>query len=286
MFQQLNLGMRGHDIACTSPEQLADTLAQAGASHVQLALKKSFPWITGPSSLTPAFGRYLNKLFDSRGIHVSVLGCYINPVDADEQNRRGQLEWFKANLEFSKYLGADMVGTETGCYIDQGHTHTEENYQRFLSSMKELTTYAEATGTVLGVESVTVHTLSNASMMHRFLQDIDSPSISVIFDPVNMLPSTDLAIQHKLIDDMYALCGERIRVLHLKDYRMEGEKRFSLLSCAPNGYLDHAYLFDTVLRHSPCIDAITEETSETDFPNISSKLRRHWTEAVQRYETK
>ena len=286
MFEQLNLGMRGHDITCSSPEQLADTLAKAGASHVQLALKKSFPWITGPSDLTPAFGRYLNKLFDSRGIHVSVLGCYINPVDADEHSRREQLEWFKANLKFARYLEADMVGTETGIYIDQKHTHTEENYQRLLSSMKELTACAEATGTVLGVESVTVHTLSDAAMMHRFLQDIDSPSVSVIFDPVNMLPSTGLAVQHKLTEDMYALCGERIGILHLKDYRMEGEKRFSLLSCAPDGHLDHAYLFDTVLRHSPCIDAVTEETSETEFPGISSKLRQYWMDAVKRFENK
>lgn len=284
MFEKLNLGMRGHDTSCDTPEALADTLAAAGAVHVQLALKKSFPWISGPKSLTPALGKYLRKLFADRGITVSVLGCYINPVEADEEKRREQLEWFKANLKFSKYLGADMVGTETGIYLDQARTHTEETYQRLLSGMRELAGCAEKTGAILGVESVTAHTLCNPVMMRRFLDDINSPSVTVIFDPVNMLVREEPEYQHRLIDEMYRLCGDRIGLLHLKDYRMEGAKPVSLLSCDSCGVLDYAYLFDRVLEHTPCIDAILEGTPESEFSAVAAKVRLLWQEAAARRE--
>ena len=112
MFEKLNLGMRGHDLNYDTPEQLAKSLNKVGATSVQLALKKSFPWIKGEESLTPALGKYIKKCFDENGVNLSVLGCYINPIAEDDKVLRNQLDWFKANLIFSKYLGADMVGTE------------------------------------------------------------------------------------------------------------------------------------------------------------------------------
>ena len=42
MFNKLNFGMRGHDTKATDIESLAKILEEAGAAHVQLALKKSF----------------------------------------------------------------------------------------------------------------------------------------------------------------------------------------------------------------------------------------------------
>ena len=51
MFEKLNLGMRGHDLNYDTPEQLAKALNKVGATSVQLALKKSFPWIKGEESL-------------------------------------------------------------------------------------------------------------------------------------------------------------------------------------------------------------------------------------------
>lgn len=283
MFEKLSLGLRGHDAPAETPEALANTLAAIGATHVQLALKKSFPWISGSESLTPALGKYLRTLFDRHGISVSVLGCYINPVEADETERRNQLNWFKANLKFAKYLGADMVGTETGVYLNQEHTHTEENYQRLLVSMRELTDCAEKLGTVVGIEAVSLHTICSPAMLHRLLEDLNSPAVSLIFDPINLLRRGEKETQHQLIDEYYRLCGEHIALLHLKDYCMNGETPVPLHAGDSRGILDCAYLFDRVLEHSPCIDIILDETPADSFPDAAAKIQALWQEAVQRH---
>ena len=73
MFNQLNFGMRGHDTKAKDIETLADTLESVGATHVQLALKKSFKdikWRAGV--LTPRTGP--GDVFSS-GETVLILGA-------------------------------------------------------------------------------------------------------------------------------------------------------------------------------------------------------------------
>lgn len=275
MFEKLAYGMRGHDTKCSTIEELADTLGKLGVEHVQLALKKSFPDVTWRASLlTPALGQYMKETLADKGVKVSILGCYINPVHPDEDTRRIELEWFKANLKFAKYLGADMVGTETGFYQTVEDTHSEENYQRFLTSMKELVHFSEKIGTIVGIEAVTKHSLYNPSVTKRFLDDINSPNITIIYDPVNISDENDLALQHKIMNEVYALYGDRIGILHFKDYRVEDGKKIPLL--AAEGVLDYEYLFRYVHQFSPCIDAVFETTTEETFADCKARMQSLW----------
>ena len=67
MFNKLNFGMRGHDTKATDIESLAKILEEAGAAHVQLALKKSFKDINWQNSiLTPELGCYIKHSCGTR----------------------------------------------------------------------------------------------------------------------------------------------------------------------------------------------------------------------------
>ena len=275
MFNQLNFGMRGHDTKAKDIETLADTLESVGATHVQLALKKSFKdikWRAGV--LTPELGKYIKDTLARRGVRVSVLGCYINPVNPDEDKRRGELEWFKAHLKFAKYLGCDMVGTETGFYNSIEETHTEENYQRFLRSMRELVDCAESLGSIVGVETVTKHSMWNPKMTKRFLDEINSPNVTVIFDPVNITDMNDVESQHRIVDEVYSLYGDRIGILHFKDFEViDGKKEGRL---AGDGVYDYEYLFKYAKEYSPVINAILETNSEDNFGATAAKIKAIW----------
>ena len=63
---------------------------------------------------SPAFAGKIGEELGKRGLHVSVLGCYINPVHPDEAARRREVDRFIERLRYAKDIGADMVGTETG----------------------------------------------------------------------------------------------------------------------------------------------------------------------------
>lgn len=275
MFEQLNLGMRGHDTKAADIESLADILKSVGATHVQLALKKSFKNVAWRNSvLTPELGRYIKNTFDKRGIRVSVLGCYINPVHPDEEKRKGEVEWFKAHLKFAKYLGCDMVGTETGFYNSIEETHTEENYQRFYSSMRGIVDCAEKLGSIVGVETVTKHSMFDPKMTKRFLDEINSPNVTVIFDPVNITDMNDIDSQHKIVDEVYSLYGDRIGILHFKDYIVkDGIKEGRL---AGDGVYDYKYLFGYVKKYSPVINAILETNNEENYGETAAKITDIW----------
>ena len=275
MLSNLNLGMRGHDTEAKAIFPLSEILGKDGVKHVQLALKKSFKSINwGEGTLTPSFARLMKDVLAENGVRVSILGCYINPVHPDEAVRREQLDWFKANLKFAKYLDCDIVGTETGSYNSIEETHTEENYQRFLTSMRELVDCAEKLGTIVGVEAVTKHSMYNPAMTKRFLDDINSPNVSIIYDPVNISDINDIESQHKIVDEVYSLYGDRIAVLHFKDYEVIDGKKEGRLAC--DGVFDYDYLFKYVKRYSPFIDAILETNSEYNFKDTAEKVKKRW----------
>lgn len=118
-----------------------------------------------------------------------------------------------------------MVGTETGRYSTSfqvvPETYTENCYQLLLKSMREIVKAAEKLGVIVGVEGVHDHTLYNPEMMRRFLDDIDSPVVEVILDPVNLISKENYKEQEAVVSSAFDLYQDRITMMHIKDFRME-----------------------------------------------------------------
>ena len=159
---------------------------------VQLALKKSIADVDfSVGNYSGGLAHFVDKKLKDAGVHVSVLGCYINPTNPNEEKRQAEMTRFIEHLRYAKSIGADMVGTETGRLDEDFNivpgTYTETCYQRLLKTMRPLVAAAEKLGVIIGVEGVATHTLYSPEMMQRFLDDIDSPNVEVILDAVNLL---------------------------------------------------------------------------------------------------
>ncbi|WP_031549665.1 sugar phosphate isomerase/epimerase family protein [Oribacterium sp. FC2011] len=232
----IQFGMRVHDICGKGTiTEVLDKVQDLGIRYIQLAMSKSFSEVdTSVGHYNAGLGDYVGEELDKRNIHVSILGCYINPAHPDEEKRMLEVQRFIEHLKYSKRMGADMVGTETG----RAHpnmkivpeTYTEENYQRVLDSFKRIRDAAEKLGVMVGVEGVFNHTLHSPEMMRRFLDDIDSVNFDVILDSVNLIKpefEKDPEGQNAIIKKAFDLYGDRITTLHLKDGVFEdGDQRF------------------------------------------------------------
>jgi len=232
----IQFGMRVHDICGKGTvTEVLDKVQDLGIKYIQLAMSKSFSEVdTSVGHYNAGLGDYVGAELEKRNIHVSILGCYINPAHPDEEKRMLEVKRFIEHLKYSKRMGADMVGTETG----RAHpnmkivpeTYTEENYQRVLDSFKRIRDAAEKLGVMVGVEGVFNHTLHSPEMMRRFLDDIDSVNFDVILDSVNLIKpefENDPAGQNAIIKKAFDLYGDRITTLHLKDGVFEdGDQRF------------------------------------------------------------
>ncbi len=274
----MNIGVRAHDISAQNISELFSKINKMGFGSVQLALKKSvkeFELTSG--SFSPGLAKYFKDALIKNNICVSVLGSYINPINPDDEARESALSFFEENLKYARFLGADMVGTETGCLDTPDKTHGEENYQVFLSSMKRLVKTAEKLGVFIAVEAVSSNTINNPKKMKRFLDDIDSPNVLVILDTVNMLNLDNYKEHEKVIDEAFELYKDKIAAVHLKDFKYEDGR---LLRTIPGeGEFNFDYLFKTLKKHKPHISMLMEENKEEDILRGKENLEKLFEEA-------
>lgn len=265
----MNYGMRCHDICPKGDiDTVLDTAAANGIRQIQLAFGKSFTgYDFGPGHYSPGFAHMIADKLRERQIHVAVLGCYINPTDPDESRRQASVARFIEHLKYARILGADMVGTETGRYSSDfrvvPETYTEPCYRLLLKSMRKIVAAAEKLGVIVGVEAVHDHTLYSPEMMRRFLEDIDSPNVEAILDPVNLISAENYPDQDQVIARAVQLYGDRITMLHIKDFRMEdGEPKFEYVG---DGLFHYAPLLAWAKKEKPYITMLLE----------SAKLERY-----------
>ncbi|MGN1318157.1 MAG: sugar phosphate isomerase/epimerase family protein [Lachnospirales bacterium] len=280
----MGFGMRGHDLG--GKQKFEEFLAKVKANNidlVQLAFQKSITDIdftTGHYSA--GLGHYIGKRLSENNIHVAVLGCYINPTTPDEDARKANVKRFIEHLKYARAIGADMVGTETG-RLDENFkivpgTYTETCYQRLLKSMREIVDAAEKLGVIVGVEGVATHTLYSPEMMQRFLDDINSPNVEVILDPVNLLDRNNYMNQEEVIDKAFKYYGDRISVMHIKDFKLDenGDVAFEQVG---DGLFHYAPLFKHLKNEKPYITMLIENSSEPRYKSDCEYLQKIYDEA-------
>ncbi len=279
---KLNCGMRTHDLCPKGDiDTVFDTIKANDIHMVQLAFQKSIAgYDFGPGHYSPGLAHMVADKLKERGIHVAILGCYINPTTPDEAKRKESVARFIEHLKYAKILGADMVGTETGRYSTDfkvvPETYTEECYQRLLLSMREIVAAAEKLGMTVGVEAVHDHTLYSPEMMKRFLDDIDSPAVEAIMDPVNLISAGNYTRQEEVIQRAIELYGDRVSVLHIKDFRMEnGEPEFEHVG---DGLFNYKPVLKWIKEQKPHIQLLLENSNRERFHSDVAYLQKIYEE--------
>ncbi len=271
-------GMRGHDLG--GKQNFSDFLQKVkknNINYVQLAFKKSIAdedFSLG--NYNPGFAHFIKKGLDANDIHVAVLGCYINPTNPVEAKRQAAVKTFIEHLKYARMLGADMVGTETGRYDSElkivPFTYTEGCYQLLLKSMREIVSAAEKLGVIVGVEGVATHTLYSPEMMKRFLDDIDSPNVEVILDPVNLIDEKNYMEQEKVIDRVFEFYGDRVSVIHIKDFALvDGQVKYAQVG---EGLFNYENLFRHLKFKKPHITMLIENSNEERFHSDCEYLQK------------
>lgn len=275
----MHLGVRAHDFENLPLETLADEVAAHGFCCVQFAPPKSIPGLDPDAGrVSPGLANHVRKTFAARGIHIAVLGCYINLADPDQARLRHQLERFKRYLRLARDFGCSMVGTETGSlngdFSFHPDNHGERAFQTVLANVRELVRAAEKSGSVVAIEGLERYVVSSNSRLRRLLDEVDSNNLQVIFDPVNLLSPDNLKHQDEIIGEAFALIGDRIAVLHSKDVLLAD----GLMKSVPHGQgeFNHELFFRLAKRHKPGIDVLIEDTPPPILRKSAEFVRTLW----------
>ncbi len=219
----MQFGIRLHDAVQAPVEERLKIVKEQGFTCAHVALSKVISENSvAPEALTPGYAMYLRRLFDKYELDCAVLGCYLNLATPDAAQLKAAQEKYMANIRFAAHLGAGVVGTETGAphveYKFEEACWNEESLQIFIRNLRPVVKYAEQMGGLVAIEPVVRHIVCNPVRARRVLDEIGSPNLRIILDPVNLLEIYNYEKQDEIIDEAIELLGKDVAVLHVKDF--------------------------------------------------------------------
>lgn len=259
----MQFGIRLHDAVDVPIEERLKVVKEQGFTCAHVALSKVIKENSvANSALTPGYAMYLKRLFDKNELDCAVLGCYLNLANPDPVQLKEIQEKYKANIRFAAHLGAGVVGTETGApntaYKFEEACWSEEALEQFINGLRPVVTYAEQMGVLVAIEPVVRHIVCNPVRARRVLDEINSPNLRIILDPVNLLEIYNYEKQDEIIDQAIELLGKDIAVLHVKDFVIKDNKLISVPVGQGQCHWDRIMPF--MKKEKPFMHATLEDT--------------------------
>lgn len=259
----MQLGIRLHDIKKAPLEERLEIAKEQGFKCGHLALSKvisEFP--TDNAALTPGLAMHLRKLFAKYDQDIAVLGCYLNLTNPNEETMKKTYARYFSNIRFASLLGAGVVGTETGAvneeYKFEERNHSEEALKTFIERVKPVVKCAEDFGVIFAIEPVYKHIVCNPKRARRVLDEIGSPNLQIIFDPVNLLDTCNYENREEIFAEAIDLLGDDIAMLHLKDFEVT-DTGLKSVACG-TGEMDYENILRFVKKKKPFMHATLENT--------------------------
>ncbi|GFH96527.1 hypothetical protein IMSAGC003_03084 [Lachnospiraceae bacterium] len=270
----MQLGIRLHDTKeLPFEERIADVHA-LGFACGHLALSKvirEFP--TTDEALTPGLAMYIKNVFAKNQVDIAVLGCYLNLANPNSEQLKKAMNRYMAHVRFASWLGCGVVGTETGApnetYSYVPECHGEEALQTFIGNLRPIVKYAEQMGVVMAIEPVWRHIVYNPGRARRVLDEIGSPNLQIILDPVNLLDISNYQDQEAIVEEAIEVLGPDVAMVHLKDY-MPTEGKLEAMACGL-GRMQYGTVLKFIKERKPCIHVTLENTT----PENNRQARDH-----------
>lgn len=278
----MQLGIRLHDTKNLPLEERLSEVSRQGFSCVHLALSKVIKENSvAPQALTPGYAMYLKRLFEQQKLDIAVLGCYLNLANPNPDKLKEIVEKYKAHIRFAALLGCGVVGTETGApneeYQYEPACHSEEALDLFIKNLRPIVEYAEKMGVIFAIEPVWKHIVCNPARARRVLDEIDSPNLQIILDPVNLLDISNYENQTAVVEEAIELLGKDVAVVHIKDYVVKEGKLYSV--AAGNGKMDYTAIMKFIKERKPYIHTTLENTVPENALCAKEFIWKLWREA-------
>ena len=282
----LQLGIRLHDAEKLPLERLLPTVRGQGLTCCHLALSKSFPDVPcTPSALTPGYAGYLKRAFSNGGVDIAILGNYLNLLDPSDEYIRYAAQMYEAHLRFASMLGCTVVATETGApnheYQYCPECRDGKTLSLFIQRLKPIVRCAERLGVILAIEPVIVHTVWIPVVCRKVLDEIGSPNLQVLFDPVNLLDIENVDHCEELFQEVFELLGPDIVAVHLKDYvHTDGGKTLVTVGIGAGlGEMDYTSIMRYLKKEKPFIYATLEDTTPQNAAFCAAAMKKAYEEA-------
>ncbi len=256
------------------------------ARHVQRIRELG---LTGVSCVLPSVDdctqeqmEHVRSVLNNGGVSVAQVNAqYAGLISPDETARARGIVSLQHTCRCGTWLHAASVYVRPGSLNTAGHwTPHPRNTDpatltRLVNSLKQVCQVAEDEGAVLALEGHVVSSLDTPARVREVIDAVGSPSLTFNLDPVNFVPSIPVAFDNRpLLDEMFDTLGDRIRVAHAKDLRVEDRLVVHIAECAPGeGLLDMEYCLQRFERVAPNGWMLIEHLPDDRVPAAAAVMR-------------
>jgi sugar phosphate isomerase/epimerase len=186
----------------------------AGVTHIDV------------DTLDESRANYINTYLKNKGIEISALGYYPNPLDPDIEKRNFFVSHLKKVIDASALIGINRINTFIG--RDKNRS-VDENFEVFSSVWKPIIKYAELKKVKVGIENCPMiftkdewpggnNLATTPAIWRRMFMEIQSDYFGLNYDPSHLL-----WMQMDYLTPLYEF-REKIFHVHLKDARVYHDK--------------------------------------------------------------
>src|SRR5262245_14949364 len=167
---------------------------------------------------------HVNEMCATRGVAVSGLGYYSNPLSANREEAVHALDHLRKVIDAARLLGVGIVNTFVGANTQ---APLDDNMQRFADFWPDLVKYAEDRGVKIAIENCPMlfpntwpfgmNLARTPAIWRQMFEIIPSKNFGLNYDPSHLVM--------QLIDPIAPIheFGKRIFHTHAKDMRADGE---------------------------------------------------------------
>ena len=278
----IQFGLRLHDAEKLPLEQVLPLVRQRGFTCAHLALSKSLKEGPNmPSALTPGYAAYLRRLFAQNGIDIAVLGNYLNLAHPDEDALHAIQEKYYAHIRFASLLGCGMVGTETGApnaeYKFCPECRSDAALATFIRNFKPVVRCAEQYGVTIAIEPVVKHIVYDAKRARTVLDEIGSPNLQILLDPVNPLNMENVDAREDVFAEAIELLGKDVAMIHFKDFlRKDAGGQLAATGAGQGGMGDYRTILRFAKQEKPWVFATLENTTPENSVQCLQYLQKQY----------
>ena len=192
-------------------------------------------------------------------------------------------EKYYAHIRFASLLGCGMVGTETGApnaeYKFCPECRSDEALATFIKNFKPVVRCAEQYGVTIAIEPVVKHIVYDARRARTVLDEIGSPNLQILFDPVNLLNMENVDRREEVFAEAIELLGKDIAMIHFKDFlRKDAGGQLAATGAGQGGMEDYRTILRFAKQEKPYIFATLENTTPENAVECLNYLKKQYDE--------
>jgi sugar phosphate isomerase/epimerase len=137
----------------------------------------------------------IQSLLQEKGVSISGLGYYPNPLEADDENATAYIEHLKKVIDAANQLGLENVNT----FIGRDHQRNlDDNFEKFKKTWPPIVKHAEDRKVKIGIENCPMffsndewpggkNLASSPAIWRRMFEEIPSANFGLNYDPSHLV---------------------------------------------------------------------------------------------------